>query len=324
VKEVKASIIQGSGLGPRLAKIYGNSTNEMVKRTPEDRAREFKFADDEKRVRVVREQEQRTRMQDDIDAMQLWCNKWDMTLNIDKVHVMHFGARNTRQEYYLEEGERQVVKVVQEEKDLGVLISNDLKPTKMVQRQSKKAHVQVTEMTRAFTYRNRTLLSLYTSIIRPSMLYGITTWRPTNQTDLRALEQVQRRVIRMCGDLGRGSYEEKCRKAKLLTVEETLEEEDVLQAWGIMAGNDRVDRKQFWTLKTEEEDRGRAPRARLRYQEVVRTHPNRDCRKNSFAVRTEEKWNMLPEEVKKVKTSRAFRTNYRAWAGLPEQEEEQE
>ena len=66
-------------------------------------------------------------MQNEIKEMQLWCTDSYMSLNRDKVQVVHFGQSNVQQEYSLDD---------QEEEDLGVLISDDLKPSKIVTRLS--------------------------------------------------------------------------------------------------------------------------------------------------------------------------------------------
>ena len=94
--------------------------------------------------------------------------------------------------------------------------------------------------------------------------------------------------MQLCWHLKRGSYEERCKEAKLLTVGETLDEEDMSQAWRILAGKDKVDRTKLWTLKAKVTDRGRAPRARAGYQEIVETNLSKDCRRNSFMVRNPE------------------------------------
>ena len=67
---------------------------------------------------LAREEEQRTRMQENIDEMQLWCSDQDISLNREKVHVMHFGESNPHQECYLDESRTLQIKRVQEEKDL--------------------------------------------------------------------------------------------------------------------------------------------------------------------------------------------------------------
>jgi hypothetical protein len=55
----------------------------------------------------------------------------------------------------------------------------------------------------------------------------------------------------------------------------------------MMTGKDKVQRKRFWTLVSEVTGRGRIPRERLGHLEVIKTRPKKDCRKTSFAKRTE-------------------------------------
>ena len=50
-----------------------------------------------------------------------------MLFNIDKCKVMHFGRKNTLFSYQLE---NKCLEKVSEEKDLGIIISNDLKVSK--------------------------------------------------------------------------------------------------------------------------------------------------------------------------------------------------
>ena len=68
-QEVTASIIQGSVLGPTLAKCFSNSSHQGQNLTVEDKPLVSKFADNEKRCRVVNSNEQEVRMQEDINHM---------------------------------------------------------------------------------------------------------------------------------------------------------------------------------------------------------------------------------------------------------------
>jgi hypothetical protein len=122
--EVTASIIQGSVLGPTLAKCFSNSSHQGRNLTPEDKPMVSKFADDEKRGRVVKNEEQGKRMQEDIDHMVAWTNSMGVELNNDKVHVLHIGRTNQKRQYTLGEG-GPVIETVEQEKDLGVIISNE-------------------------------------------------------------------------------------------------------------------------------------------------------------------------------------------------------
>ena len=166
---------------------------------------------------------------------------------------MHFGQTNIHQ--HLDESRTLPIKKVQEEKDLEVLISEDLKPSKMITRQAGRAHGKLTQMLKSFTFREKNLLNLYQEIIRPSLIYGITTWRSTNLRE----QETQKRVLRACSHLKGGFYEERCKEAKILTIKKTMEEEDMLQVWRMMSEKDVVDRRRFWQLESEVQGRGRPP-----------------------------------------------------------------
>ena len=110
------------------------------------------------------------------------------------------------------------------------------------------------------------------------------------------------------------SYEEICKEANILTIKETMEEEDKLQMWRMMSSKDMVDRRSFWKLETEVQARERPPRARVGHLEVVVTH----CRKTSFAAHTQCKWNQFLDQVKMKKTSKEFRKTYWSTKDLPD------
>ena len=57
-QDVTASIIQGSVLGPNLAKCFSNSSHQGRNLCREDKPIVSKFADDEKRCRVVNTEDQ--------------------------------------------------------------------------------------------------------------------------------------------------------------------------------------------------------------------------------------------------------------------------
>ena len=76
--------------------IFGNSNSDYTKMKVLDSATEHKFADNEKCL--AKEEEQRTRRQENIDHMQLWSADQDISFNKDKVHGMHFGPSNVHQE----------------------------------------------------------------------------------------------------------------------------------------------------------------------------------------------------------------------------------
>jgi len=53
-----------------------------------------------------------------------WSEKWQMLFNTSKCKVMHIGKSQKKYQYYMN---NQQLEEVTQEKDLGILISNDLK-----------------------------------------------------------------------------------------------------------------------------------------------------------------------------------------------------
>ena len=135
-----------------------------------------------------------------------------MGLNKEKVHLLHIGRTNTRRIYTLGEGGADIV-AVEHEKDLGVLISRDLKPDKMVSRQAQRAHIKLCQFNSTFTYRGATWLKLYKTYVKPSLLYACEAWKPGKKEAVEKLEAVQKRAIRMAGGQGDKTYREACREA---------------------------------------------------------------------------------------------------------------
>ena len=308
--DVTASIVQGSCLGPTLAKCFSNTSHQGRNLLPEDKPLVSKFADDEKRCRVVNQEVQCERMQDDINHMVDWTFKMGVSLNENKVHLLHIGRGNPQKEYTLGEGGPAIVSVKQE-KDLGVLISCDLKSDKMVTQQSQRGHLKLTQFNTAFTYRGKTWLKLYKTYVKPSMMYACEAWRPTTKEGIEKLESVQRRALKMAGGLrDRDSYREDCRRAGLNTVEEELEEADMVRTFRILNGDDHVQKETFWSM---EEPRQGAGRRRFKEKEIRRSvgAQRKDIRKRSFGSRIQDPWNHLEDRVKQAKTPKAFRNLYK-------------
>ena len=87
-------------------------------------------------------------------------------------------------------------------------------------------------------------------------------------------------------------------------------EADMVRVFRIMNGDDKIDKKLFWTV---EEAREGAGRRRFKEKEIKRTVAvqRKDLRKKSFSSRIQDPWNSLSECVKLSRNPKAFRTAYR-------------
>ena len=99
-------------------------------------------------------------------------------------------------------------------------------------------------------------------------MYACEAWKPGTKEAIEKIEAVQKRAVRMAGGQGDQSYREACREAGFNTLEEELDEADMIRVFRIMNNNDKVNKDYFWTM---EEARPGAGRRRFREKEVKRT-----------------------------------------------------
>ena len=129
-----------------------------------------------------------------------------MLFNTEKCHIIHLGRTNPNYPYFIN-GSGLVV--VEEEKDLGVLIHKSCTPSPQVAKAAKKANSILGHLMRAVSYRDRfTYIKLYKEYVRPHLEYAVQTWSPWLQKDIDLLKAVQRRAVQAVSGIA-GSYSEK-------------------------------------------------------------------------------------------------------------------
>jgi len=118
--DVTSGVSQGSVLGLILFLIFINDIdcgiiNQLMK-----------FADDTKIFGTVNTMGDTERLQGDLDSLLMWCRDWQMEFNVGKCGVMHLSRGNGQHRYVLD---GQEIQRVSEQKDLTVLIADNLKPS---------------------------------------------------------------------------------------------------------------------------------------------------------------------------------------------------
>ena len=90
-----------------------------------------------------------------------------------------------------------------QEKDLGILIEDNLKPSAQCAKAAAKANMVLGQLTRGCTWRDPdNLTKLYTVYVRPHLEYAQASWSPWTQGDIQTLEQVQHRFTRQVSGMG--------------------------------------------------------------------------------------------------------------------------
>jgi hypothetical protein len=110
--------------------------------------------------------------------MTAWADKWGMSFNTQKCMVMHYGQRNDENPYYMA-GER--LKTTKEETDIGMLVTNTLKPGAQCAKAAKTASTVLGQLTRAFHFRDRHTNSMFSHIWSLLCRHGVHGWRRTRK-----------------------------------------------------------------------------------------------------------------------------------------------
>ncbi|KAK3875681.1 hypothetical protein Pcinc_019464 [Petrolisthes cinctipes] len=95
------------------------------------------FADDAKIYQRIKNADDGVDLQQDLDKLKEWSRKWLLQFNEEKCKVMHIGRNNPGYEYTL--GPSLLEETV-EEKDLGVIITNDLKLSRQMSKAAASAN----------------------------------------------------------------------------------------------------------------------------------------------------------------------------------------
>jgi hypothetical protein len=131
----------------------------------------------------------------------------------------------------------QQLEATREEKDLGVIVSENLKPAAQCAKAAKTAKTVLGQIARAFQYWDRTIFpQLYKQNVRPHLEFMVQAWSPWLQADKELLESVQRRAVGMVSGLQNRDYEGQLRELKLTMLEERRHQADMLQMYKLMRG----------------------------------------------------------------------------------------
>ena len=121
--------------------------------------RPSKFAVDTKLCSAVGDDQEADMLREDLRRMFRWSQDRQMLFNLEKCSVVHMGKRN--QELSYEMGGK-VLKVSEEERDLGVIMHRSAKPSRQCAEASKKANSTLGMIRRTIVTRDKdTILRFY-------------------------------------------------------------------------------------------------------------------------------------------------------------------
>ena len=238
-KSVLSGVPQGSVLGPILFLIYINDLDDSIT------SNVLKFADDTKLFRKVNTDGDKQHLQNDLDRLVKWSEKWQMLFNFGKSKCLHTGNGNLNVNYKM--GDTVLGNTVKEN-DLGVTISAEMKVSEQCGIAASKGNQILGLIRRNITYKGKKLIiPLYKAIVRPHLEYCIQAWRPYRKKDIETLESMQRRATKMIPELRDLSYEERLKECGLTTLETRRLRGDQIDVFKILNGYENIDINVFLT-----------------------------------------------------------------------------
>ena len=296
-QRVISGVPQGSVLGPVLFLIFINDLDHMATK----KQLLLKFADDTKVAQQIESARDAEELQECLNKLNKWAADWGMQFNTAKCHVMHVGRNNPKHVYNMG---GTILEQTEAERDIGVIVTNNLKPSQQCKKAAQTASTVLSQILRAFHFRDmHVFLRLYNQYVRPHLEFAVPAWSPWTQEDRERLEKVQQRAVKAISGLRGRTYEERLVELSLPSLEERRLEMDMAQTYRTM--NCEM-RNMF-----ERADTRRPTRAASGKDKLIKKRSNNEFRKQFFSSRVVEDWNRLPDTVKEAKTTSAFKRLHR-------------
>ena len=191
---VLSGVPQGSVLGPLLFLCYINDIISGISSPIK------LYADDVLIYRIIDNEDDCKMLQRDLDLLQTWAHKWNMSFNPVKCEFLRITNKQNRT-YFPYSIQDTLIRKVTKAKYLGVTLNNKLTWNNHIANITGKANSVYGFMHRNFNNCPSKIKSaLYKSMIRPILEYAGNVWSPHCDKDIQCMERVQRRAARFAAN----------------------------------------------------------------------------------------------------------------------------
>jgi len=117
-----------------------------------------------------------------------------------------------------------IISRVNEEKDLGIVIQDNLSPEKHINKIFGETYRMLRNIRVAFHFLDKNMMKkIITTMIRPKLEYAEIVWSPHKKKHVKKLERIQRIATKMVPELEELTYEERLKEMELPTLEKRRE-----------------------------------------------------------------------------------------------------
>jgi hypothetical protein len=278
--ELSSGVIQGSVLGPLLFVLY---INDIIDLFPDVSLCKM-YADDVKLYTTLECENDSQLLQTMLDDVQRWSDLWQLNISYKKCNIIVLGNVKTSVDFVLNGN---VIQKVESLRDLGVIVSCNLKFSDHINKIVCRAHARANLIHKCFVSRDTaTLVFAFTTYVRPLLEYASCVWSPQTIGLIKKVESVQRRFTKRLPNMKHLSYDERLRELKLESLELRRLKTDLIYTYKIICGYVDVDISNLFCFNNNI-TRGHSYKLHVNYC-------RNDVRKNFFANRVIHIWNKLP------------------------------
>ena len=288
--EILSGVPQGSVLGPLLFIIFINDIDSDI-------VSSFlsSFADDTRIGRSIRNLEDNTALQHDLDAVYAWSDRNNMVLNMSKFERLVYG-KNKDSIFSLLTSAGEELQPQEDVKDLGIYMSANGNFSFHIENVLKKVKRLTSWALRNFVTRSvEFILTVWKSVILPHIDYGSQLWAPYKKGDIQSLEMTQRCFLKKAAAFCNMSYWDILKSVGLFSLQRRHERYRIIYLWCILEG--LVPNPKPSHIYAKHHTR----HGRTCHFPIVKSGPFQTMVYSSFSVQSALLFNSLPSEIRNLK-----------------------
>ena len=296
---VSSGVPQGSVLGPSLFIYFINDLPDFC-----DSLINI-FADDTKVYTPISSPNDCCKLQNTINMLTDWSDKWLLKFNTSKCKVLHLGHNNPTHNYLMRNG-NDITTLCKTncEKDLGVHIDSKLNFNEHILNQVKKARCTAGVIHRNILNKTpNVMVPLYKSMVRPHLEYANTVWSPYTKKNINLIENIQRHFTKKITGLKHKSYEDRLKSLRLPSLTFRRLRGDLIEAYKII--HNIYD--PITTSKLLKRVSNSSITRKHNSLNLTKIRTNKNAYKFFFTNRINNIWNNLPNYIVNAKNLNLFK-----------------
>ena len=222
---------------------------------------------------------------------------------------MHIGHNNMHGNYNMS---NQQLPTTDQQRDLGIIITKDLKRQKQTEKSCKTANRVLGFIALNFKNKNKELiLPWYKSLVRPHPEHSVQFRSPHLRQDIDKIEKIQRRDTKMIPEIGNHSYLQRIQDIKLIGLVRRRLRGQLIEVFKFL--------NEFTTASARGLfDYNHNDRTRNNWAKLIVKHFSTSVAQHFYPIQITSTCNAIPSEVVSSRTVNSFKNTLdKHWAENP-------